>query len=157
MEETTDLKATYDAIEKQGFDNLAALYAMANERSEDDPLELQEKMTLYGNIMEIMGDLEAAAVGMEKLAYAYRQEKKADAFLRNKKSEKGGKLSSDERKAIAELAVKGLRRQEAHFAEASKKWRNRKDSVLEQINIMKRKQDLHGDNWNKANYINGYS
>lgn len=150
----------YEKQENEQIARLSKLYGMANERTEDDPLDLQEKLTLYGEIFEIMGDLEALAVGQKELAYAYRQETNAQKYLHTANAKIGDtvkKLTGDERKAVAELAVRDFRRNEARFAEASKKWKNRRDSVLEQINIMKRRQDLFGDQFNKANFINGYS
>lgn len=152
----------YEEHETKTLRQLSELYAMTNERQDNDPLELQEKLTLYGHIHEIMGDLEALAVGQEKLAYAYRQEMAARKFMSSKqldldKSGKPTKLTGDERRAVSELAVVRYRRNEARFAQESKKWKNRRDSVLEQINIMKRRQDLFTDQWNKANFTNGYS
>jgi hypothetical protein len=149
----------YEKIEANEIKRMAELYRLADERKDSDPLELQEKLTLYGQIHEIMGDLEAYAVGQEKLAYAYRQEVAAHSFMHKKKVMVEGtmtKLTGEERRAVAELAVRKYRRNEARFAEESKKWKNRRDSVLEQINIMKRRQDLFTDQWGKANYINGY-
>lgn len=150
----------YERQENEQIARLSELYKMANDKLEDDPLELQEKLTLYGDIFEIMGDLEALAVGQKELAYAYRQETNAQKYLHTVNMKLGDtvkKLTGDERKAVAELAVRDFRRNEARFAEASKKWKNRRDSVLEQINIMKRRQDLFADQFSKANYINGYS
>lgn len=151
---------SYEKTEADCLRSITELYREANEKLEDDPLELQEKMTIYGNIFELMGDLEAAATGQKELAYAYRQEMNAKKFfytVNMKQGETTKKLTADERKAIAELSVRQYRRNEARFAEESKKWKNRRDSVLEQINIMKRRQDLFTDQWGKANYINGYS
>jgi hypothetical protein len=150
----------YEQNEAAQIKRLMELYKMSEEKLEDDPLELQEKMTLFGEIYEIMGDLEALAVGQKELAYAYRQEVNAHKFLHAAKVKQGEtvkKPTGDERKAYAELAVRPYRRNEARFAEESKKWKNRRDSVLEQINIMKRRQDLFVDQWEKANYINGYN
>lgn len=150
----------YEQQEGEALRRLTELYEMAADKLDDDPLELQEKMTLYGDIFEIMGDLEAYAVGQKELAYAYRQEMKAKKFLHTlnmKIGDTAKKLTADERNAVAELASRPYRRNEARFAEESKKWKNRRDSVLEQINIMKRRQDLFADQWGKANFINGYS
>ncbi|QFG05382.1 hypothetical protein 031MP004_72 [Bacillus phage 031MP004] len=152
--------AHYDKIQSEELSKLAGLYAEAEKRDDNDPLMLQEKMTFYGMIYEIMGDMEALATGQEKLAYAYRQEVSARKFIHTKQIEENGsmrKLTGEERKAVAELAVRKYRRNEARFAEESKKWKNRRESVLEQINIMKRRQDLFADQWNKANALNGYS
>lgn len=152
----------FEETEAKALRELSELYAMAGERLDTDPLELQEKLTLFGQIHEIMGDLEAVAVGQEKLAYAYRQEVAARKFMSSRqmdldKDGKLTKLTGDERRAVSELTVMRYRRNEARFAQESKKWRNRRDSVLEQINIMKRRQDLFTDQWNKANFTNGYS
>ncbi|QFG05738.1 hypothetical protein 035JT001_71 [Bacillus phage 035JT001] len=152
--------AHYDKKQSQELARLAELYSEADKRDDNDPLMLQEKMTFYGMIYEIMGDMEALATGQEKLAYAYRQEVSARKFIHTKQIEENGtmrKLTGEERKAVAELAVRKYRRNEARFAEESKKWKNRRESVLEQINIMKRRQDLFADQWNKANALNGYS
>lgn len=146
----------YDDFETEKLMDLTKLYADANTKLESDPMELQEKMTLYGSIYEIMGDLEAEATGMEKLAYAYRHEANANTFMKSKVDPQGNKLTGEERKMVAEIAVRSFRRKESKYAGASKKWRNRRESVLEQINIMKRRQDLFTDQWNKANFINGY-
>ncbi len=147
----------YDDFETEKLMELTALYAETDNKLESDLMQLQEKMTLYGNIFEIMGDLEAEATGMEKLAYAYRHEATANTFMKRKADDQGNKLTGEERKAVAEIAVRSFRRKEAKYAGASKKWRNRRESVLEQINIMKRRQDLFTDEWNKANFINGYN
>lgn len=150
----------YERIQSDELKKLTELYNDTNDKDDSDPLDLQEKMTIYGMIFEIMGDMEALATGQEKLAYAYRQEVAARKFLYTQKAEVEGtmkKLTGDERKAVAELAVKKYRRNEARFAEESKKWRNRRESVLEQINIMKRRQDLFNDQWNKGNFVNGYN
>jgi hypothetical protein len=152
--------AKYELIESNKIKELSELYEMAGKRLDDDPLDLQEKLTLYGQIHEIMGDLEAYAVGQEKLAYALRQETNAQTYMHKKHVKIEGtlvKLTAEERKMTAELAVRKYRRNEARFAQDSKKWKNRRDSVLEQINIMKRRQDLFTDQWGKANSLNGYS
>lgn len=159
--ENTEEVVLYEKIETDELKRLAELYMMTKEHDDSDPLDLQEKMTVYGQIFEIMGDMEAAALGQEKLAYAIRHEVAAQKYLHSKHVRKEGessltKLTGDERKAVAEMAVKKYRRNEARFAQESKKWRNRREAVLEQINIMKRRQDLFGDQWDKANFINGY-
>lgn len=151
----------FETIEAEKIGLLSELYSEAEQRDDNDPLELQEKLTLYGQVHEIMGDLEAFAVGQEKLNYAYRHEVYAQTYMHrrhkfdvnNEKTTE--KLTSKEREMTAELAVKGYRRAEAIYLQNGKKWRNRRDSVLEQINIMKRRQDLFSDQWNKANFING--
>lgn len=146
----------------QEFALLAELYHEANQKREDDPLELQEKLTLYGQIYETMGELEAVATGQAKLAYAQRHEVSARTYMHRRyrqdvnKKDTTEKLSAKERDSVAELACTPYRRKEAKYAEESKRWQNRRESVLEQINIMKRRQDLFSDTWDKANFINGY-
>lgn len=140
-----------------------ALYVQANACQEDDPLQLQEKLTLFGQIYEIAGDFEAEATGLWKLHYAYRQETHASAYMSRTKSrptdpnETPRTLTGKERDAIAERATFTYRRLEAEYERLSLKWANRKKAILEQINIMKRKQDGQLALWGKANYINGYS
>ena len=146
----------FDRVQAETLGLLAKLYAESNQRDDTIMLDLQEKMTFYGQIYEIMGDLEAFAVGQREMNYAYRKEINAKTFI-SKVENKGKKLTAKEREAVAELATKPYRVAEARYAEEAAKWRNRRDAVQEQINIMKRRQDGFYNQWNQANLVNGYS
>lgn len=134
---------------------LSNLYQMADPLSDDDLLELQNKLVLYGRIYEIIGDLEAFAAGKSKMNYAYRKEVAAQTYMSKKQDRTGKRFTSTERDMIAELASKKYRRLEAEYEYESRRWANRREAVLEQINIMKRKHDGICNMWNRANSLNG--
>lgn len=134
---------------------LSNLYQMADPLSDDDLMELQQKLVLYGRIYEIIGDLEAFAAGKSKMNYAYRKEVAAQTYLSKTQDKSGKRLTSTERDAVAELASKKYRRLEAEYEYESKRWSNRREAVLEQINILKRKHDGICNMWNRANSLNG--
>jgi hypothetical protein len=157
MAEQQDVQQSeFETLMGKKIGHLLELYKMTDELDESNSDDLQKKLTVYGNIYEIIGDLEAFAVGKSKLNYAYRKEVNATAYLNKTKSKDGLRtLTSKERESVAELATRQYRKLEAEYEHESRKWQNRRDSVLEQINIMKRKQDGIGNTWDKANYING--
>lgn len=157
-EQQTIEQGEFETLMSKKISHLLNLYSMVDELDETNSDDLQKKLTIFGNIYEIIGDLEAFAVGKSKLNYAYRKEVNATAYLNKTKSKDGLRnLTSKERESVAELATRKYRKLEAEYEHESRKWQNRRDSVLEQINIMKRKQDGIGNTWDKANYINGFA
>jgi len=159
MTEQTDkpIQSEFERLMGHKLQRIAELYKMTDQLDEKNSVDLQEKLTIYGDIFEIFGDLEAFAVGKAKLNYAHRKEVNANTYLTKTKNKDGTRtLTSKERESVAELSTRHYRRLEAEYEHEAKKWQNRRESILEQINIMKRKQDAIGNLWEKANYINGH-
>jgi hypothetical protein len=116
-------------------EKLAQLYKKANGCNEDLPAELMNKLSLYGQILEIIGGLHAEAVGAWKLAEAYRRETLATVYSLDPEG------SNKDRENKAEMAATQSRRDEAKAEQEATRWKNAYNSTNEQINIMKKRYD----------------
>jgi hypothetical protein len=114
---------------------LAELYKRASGLNEDLPAELMNKLSLYGQILEILGGLHSEAVGQWKLAEAKRRETIATVYSLDPQG------SNKDREQKAEMAAKDARREEAEGEREATRWKNAYNSTSEQINIMKKRYD----------------
>jgi hypothetical protein len=114
---------------------LAELYKRASGLNEDLPAELMNKLSLYGQILEILGGLHSEAVGQWKLAEAKRRETIATVYSLDPQG------SNKDREQKAEMAAKDARREEAEGEREALRFKNAYNSVYEQINIMKKRYD----------------
>lgn len=138
------------------YEYFKQIYGMTERLNERNPDQLQQKLTLYGTLYELTGKFEAEAYGEAEL-YDFQVKNLWDEiYLQTKTDRKtGDKLTAKEREAIAELGCKELRQKRYEAKSEMKRWEMARESILEQINIMKRKQDSFNVQWEKANYING--
>jgi hypothetical protein len=114
---------------------LTILYKKANSLNEDNPKELMDKLSLYGQILEIIGGLHAESVGAWKIAEAYRRETIATVYSLDPQG------SNKDRENKAEMAASEARREEAKAEKEATRWKNAYNSTNEQINIMKKRYD----------------
>jgi hypothetical protein len=114
---------------------LAELYKRASGLNEDLPAELMNKLSLYGQILEILGGLHSESVGQWKLAEAKRRETIATVYSLDPQG------SNKDREQKAEMAAKDARREEAEGEREATRWKNAYNSTSEQINIMKKRYD----------------
>ena len=61
-------------------DRLTQLYKEAAELEEENPLQLMQKLSKYGQILELIGGFHAQALNEWKLAEAIRRETIASAY-----------------------------------------------------------------------------
>ena len=116
------------------IDRLKELYAKTNGLDEDYPKDLLDKLSIYGQILSIIGDLHAECTKDWKLAEAERRDTIANFY-----SQFEGTIKDKEMEA--EAKSKAQRQKEAELEGESIKWKNRYNSTLEQIQIMKKRYD----------------
>ena len=123
-------------------EKLAELYKKANNMNDELPKELIEKLSLYGQILEIIGGLHAEAVKAWKLAEANRREVIAAAIAYGAELE-GAETpkTAKEREAAAEVVGAEARKKEALAEYEATRWRNAYQSTLEMIQILKKKYE----------------
>ena len=118
-------------------EKLSQIYKKINALDDEIPLELMEKMMLYGQALEIIGRLHAEAVRNWKLAEAKRRETIAESIIYAKTKFK----TTKEKEAAAEVVGAEARRKEAIAEAESQRWKNAYQSTLEIINILKKKYE----------------
>lgn len=116
------------------IERLRDLYTKTNGLDEEYPKQLLDKLSIYGQILSIIGDLHAEATKDWKLAEAERREKIANFYTKF-----DGTIKDKEYEA--EVKSKEERKKEAELEGESLKWKNRYNSTLEQIQIMKKRYD----------------
>jgi hypothetical protein len=114
---------------------LGELYKQANQLNEEFPKELIEKLSIYGQILEIIGGLWADAHSEWKLAEAKRKDTIASVYTLDPEG------TNKDREMKAEMAAKEWRLKEAQFEGEALRWRAAYTSVVEQINIMKKRYE----------------
>jgi hypothetical protein len=94
-----------------------------------------DKLSLYGQILEIIGGLHSESVGAWKMAEAFRRETLATIYSLDPE----GTVKDKENKA--EMGATQARREEAKAEAEAQRWKNAYNSTNEQINIMKKRYD----------------
>jgi hypothetical protein len=116
-------------------EKLAQLYKKANGCNEDFPAELMNKLSLYGQILEIIGGLHAEAVGDWRLKEAIRRETISTCYSLDPEG------SNKDRENKAEMAGSQARQAEGDAEREATRWKNAYISTQEQIQIMKKRYD----------------
>lgn len=123
-------------------EKLAILYKQASGLNEDLPAQLMNKLSIYGDILEIIGGLHSASVGAWKLAESKRRETIAGAMVYGAEVEGGQQAkTAKEKEAIAEVVGAEARREEALAEQEATRWKNAYMSTQEQIQIMKKRYE----------------
>jgi hypothetical protein len=125
-----------DKQENPKVTKLRQLYEKAATLNEDFPAQLMEKLSIYGQILEILGGFWAAATREWKLAEAKRRETIATVFSLDPDD-----TTVKEKEYKAEMAAAEWRRKEALFEAESLKWKATYTATQEQIQILKKKYD----------------
>jgi hypothetical protein len=116
-------------------EKLGILYKRASGLNEDNPKELMDKLSIYGQILEVLGGLHSEALGAWKLAEANRRETIASVYTLDVNG------SNKDREQRAEMAAAESRREEATTEQEATRFKNAKDAVTEQIQIMKKRYE----------------
>lgn len=116
-------------------EKLSQLYKKASSLNEDLPKELMDKLSVYGQILELIGGLHADSLGEWKLKEAARRETLATVYSLDPEG------SNKDRENKAEMAAAVARREEAEAEKEATRWKNAYNSTNEQINIMKKRYD----------------
>lgn len=120
---------------KKQVAKLSELYAKADKLDEEIPKQLIDKLSLYGQILEILGGLWSAAHADWKKAEAKRK----DIIAKTYSTDIEG--TNKDREMKAEMAAAETRMQEAEFEGEAMRWKAAYQSVLEQIQIMKKRYE----------------
>lgn len=116
-------------------DRLKRLYKQAEQLNEENPKELIDKLSIYGQILELLGGLWAAAHSDWKMAEATRKETIASVYSLDPEG------TNKDREMKAEMAAKEWRRKEAQYEAEALRWKNAYTSTQEQIQIMKKRYE----------------
>lgn len=116
-------------------DKLKELYKQANQLDEQFPKQLIDKLSIYGQILEILGGLWAQATNDWKMAEALRRETLAKVYSLDPE----GTVKDKEMKA--EMAAADFRKKEAQYEAEALRWKNAYTSTIEMINILKKKYE----------------
>jgi hypothetical protein len=123
-------------------DKLSQLYKKAHTLNEDLPAQLIDKLSLYGQILEILGGLWADAIGEWKRAESKRREVIASATVYGAELSDAQKpKTAKEKEAIAEVVGATARQEESNAEMEAIRWKNAYNSVSEQIQIMKKRYE----------------
>jgi hypothetical protein len=136
MEQTTQTTKQEEAKqENKKIQKLKELYKQANELDEELPAQLMDKLSIYGQILELLGGMWAAATKDWKLAEAKRREAIASHYALNPNG------TTKDREMQAEMAAAEWRRKEAEYEAEALRWKAAYIATQEQINIMKKKYE----------------
>lgn len=116
-------------------EKMAELYRQAASLDEENPPELMKKLSIYGQLLELIGGFHAQSHGQWKLAEAKRKETIASVYSLDPEG------SNKDREMKAEMAASEARKEEARLEGEAMRFRNAYQSLLEQINIMKKKYE----------------
>lgn len=122
-------------------EKLSALYKKANSLNEELPKELIEKLSLYGQILEVIGGLHSEAVKAWRLAEAKRRETIASAIVYGAELEGTQANTAKEKEAAAEVIGAQARREEAIAEAEAQRWKNAFVSTSEFLQILKKRYD----------------
>lgn len=122
-------------------EKLSTLYKKANALNEELPAELMSKLSLYGQVLELIGGLHADSVKAWKLAEAKRRETIASAIVYGAELEGKEVKTAKEKEAAAEVIGATARLEEALAEAEATRWKNAYCSTQEMVNILKKKYD----------------
>ncbi|UYL93805.1 hypothetical protein NIIg97_gp68 [Geobacillus phage vB_GthS_NIIg9.7] len=114
---------------------LTELYNQAASLDEELPKELMDKLSIYGQILELLGGMWAAATKDWKLAEAKRRETIATVYSLNPNG------TTKDKEMQGEMAAAEWRRKEAEYEAEALRWKAAYIATQEQINIMKKKYE----------------
>jgi hypothetical protein len=122
-------------------EKLTELYKKANHLNEELPKDLMDKLSLYGQVLELIGGLHSEAVKAWKLAEAKRRETIASSIVYGAELEGAEVKTAKDREAVAEVIAAEARREEALTESEAQRWKNAYVSTQEMIQILKKKYD----------------
>ena len=117
------------------IDKLSSLYKKLSALDEESPYELMQKLSIYGQILELLGGMWAAATKDWKLAEAKRRETIATVYSLDPEG------TTKDREMKGEMAAAEWRRKEAEYEAEALRWKAAYIATQEQINIMKKKYE----------------
>lgn len=156
-EEEVESQPPEDRTERKQFDHYKQLWYQSSKCNENDPNGLQQKLTLYGDLYEMTGRYHAEAVAEAEMTRLKRKDVEFAVINANPAKADGGSISAKKRDYKVHQKTRKLLREEQELRNEALRWENARSSMIEQINIMKRKQDTIMNMWNRANTFNGGS
>lgn len=126
----------------------------------DEESRIEEKVSAYGHVMDIVGQLHSIALEEKEQAYANRREAEADLYfqLREGKLEINGekkKYTAKDAEYLIQKLILPFRTKEREWIRNAKRWENARGYILEQINILKKTQTRQHIELNQLNMSRG--
>lgn len=122
-------------------ERLAELYKRASVLDENLPAQLMDKLSIYGQILELLGGFHASSVEVWKLAEANRREVIGSTEYYGPEYDGKSPKTGVEKSALGEILGAEARRNEGKAEAEAIRWKNAYNSTIEQINIMKKRYD----------------
>ena len=114
---------------------LTDLYKKADVLDEELPAQLMQKLSIYGQILELLGGMWAAATKDWKLAEAKRRETIATVYSLNPNG------TTKDKEMQAEMSAAEWRKKEAEYEAEALRWKAAYIATQEQIQILKKKYE----------------
>jgi len=121
--------------QEERIEKLNELYSQAASINEEFPAQLMQKLSIYGQILELLGGMWAAATKDWKLAEAKRRETIASVYSLNPNG------TTKDKEMQAEMAAAEWRRKEAEYEAEALRWKAAYVATQEQIQILKKKYE----------------
>jgi hypothetical protein len=121
--------------QEERIEKLNELYSQAASLNEEFPAQLMQKLSIYGQILELLGGMWAAATKDWKLAEAKRREAIASHYALNPNG------TTKDREMQAEMSAAEWRRKEAEYEAEALRWKAAYVATQEQIQILKKKYE----------------
>lgn len=112
---------------------ITGLYGTAESLDDNDPDQVLRKAEVYGMILEKVGDLHYISIQAWKYADALKKESYALAVIQERPKGR----TTDQHREMAVLESQAWRMLIGEWEGLTKRWENAKDSIEEQIKIMK--------------------
>jgi hypothetical protein len=123
-------------------EKLKELYKKANGYNEEIPAQLIDKMTVYGQIYELIGGLYGDALDRYGVAEVERKDTIANAIVYRPSVDGQEPPTSDKRaEAIGIILAKDKFIAEKKAESEALRWKSARDAVNEQIQIMKKRYE----------------
>lgn len=126
----------------------------------DEESRIEEKISAYGHVLDIVGQLHSIALEEKEETYAKRKEAESDLYfsLREGKIEINGekkRYSAKDAEYMIQKLILPFRSKEREWIRNAKRWENARGYILEQINILKKVQTRQQIELNQLNQSRG--
>lgn len=137
----TDEELTFSVGYEQLYKNLKEAHETANMLDEETMIE--DKLSAYGHVLYIVGQLHSIAIEEKERAYAERKYMESELYFKHRNGENKEKVkySSADAKHKAEMDLRKYRIEEREWIKNAKRWENAHNYLNEQINILKKVQN----------------
>ncbi|MCU5722227.1 hypothetical protein OCB01_17245 [Bacillus cereus] len=137
------------------YKNLLEAHNLA--RMLDEETRVEEKISAYGHVLNIVGQLHSISLEEKENAYAERKFQEGEFYFmyREGRGEDKVKYSTVDAKYKAEKDLIPFRQNEGEWIRQAKRWENARNYIQEQINILKKVQQRQHIEMSQLNMSRG--